>query len=69
MKVYITEFNVDMEVKTSGMQLDVYDPSGDERLGDLTVTKTKLVWCSGKQHKKNGKEVTWAAFIAWMDGQ
>jgi hypothetical protein len=69
MKVHITEFNVDMEVKTSGLQMDVYGPNGDDRLGDLTITKTKLIWCAGKTHKKNGVEVTWKEFIDWMESE
>lgn len=67
MKVIITELNVEQELKNSGMQIDVYSPSGDERLGDLTITKTKLIWCAGKIHKKNGVEVTWKQFIDWME--
>ena len=67
MKVQIAEFNVEQELKNNGMRLDVYSPNGEERLGDLTVTKTKLVWCPGKVHKKNGIEVTWTEFIKWME--
>lgn len=67
MKVWITEFEVEQELKTKGMQVDVYAPDGADRLGDLTITKTKLIWCKGKKHKKNGVEVTWADFIAWME--
>ncbi|WP_454914966.1 hypothetical protein [Xanthobacter sediminis] len=67
MKVQVTEFNVNQEIKNSGMQLDIYSPDGEERLGDLTITKTKLIWCAGKIHKKNGVEVTWNDFIKWME--
>ena len=66
MRVWITELNAEQQLKNNGMQLDVYSPDGEDRLGDLTITKTKLVWCSGKVHKKNGNEKTWAEFIAWM---
>ena len=67
MKVQITQFNVEQELKTKGMQLDVYSPNGEDRLGDLTITKSKLIWCPSKVHKKNGKEATWAEFIKWME--
>ena len=67
MKVWITELNAEQELKNSGMQLDVYDPDGKTRRGDLTITKTKLVWCAGKTHKKNGVEVSWDDFIEWME--
>ncbi len=69
MKVWITEFAVEQELKNSGMQIDIYKPDGEDRLGDLTITKTKLIWCKGKKHKKNGKEATWTEFIAWMDAK
>ncbi len=69
MKVIITELNVEQELKNSGMQIDVYSPNGEERLGDLTITKTKLIWCAGKIHKKNGVEVTWKEFIDWMESE
>lgn len=67
MKVWITQLEAEQQLKNNGMQLDVYTPDGETRLGDLTVTKTKLIWCAGKIHKKNGKEVTWADSIAWME--
>jgi hypothetical protein len=67
MKIHVTQFNVEQEIKNSGMQLDVYSADGADRLGDLTITKTKLIWCAGKVHKKNGVEVTWADFIKWME--
>ncbi len=69
MKVIITELNVEQELKNNGMQIDVYSPNGEERLGDLTITKTKLIWCAGKIHKKNGVEVTWKEFIDWMESE
>lgn len=69
MNVWITELNAEQQLKTKGMQLDVYSPDGTERLGDLTVTKTKLIWCKGKTHKKNGAEASWADFIEWMESQ
>ena len=69
MKVWITELNAEQELKNNGMQLDVYSPDGENRLGDLTVTKTKLIWCAGKTHKKNGKEISWSDFIEWMDAR
>lgn len=67
MKVWITELNAEQQLKNNGMQLDVYSPDGKTRLGDLTITKTKLVWCAGKIRKKNGVEVSWDDFIAWME--
>jgi hypothetical protein len=67
MKVYITELDAEQQLKNNGMQLDVYSSDGGERLGDLTITKAKLIWCPGKTHKKNGIEVSWSKFISWME--
>ena len=67
MNVWITELNAEQQLKNKGMQLDVYSSDGGTRLGDLTVTKSKLVWCTGKTHKKNGFEATWQEFIGWME--
>ena len=69
MKVNITRLDIVKEVKNKGIQLDVAEPNGCDRLGDLTVSKTNLTWCPGKTHKKNGKTVSWAKFIEWMESQ
>ena len=67
MKVWITELNAEQQLKNNGMQLDDYSADGTTRRGDLTITKTKLMWCPGKTHKKNGIDVPWDDFIAWME--
>jgi len=64
--VKVKEFDVAMEVKNNGIELDVAGPQG-VHLGDLVVTKTKLIWCKGKTNRKNGKEINWADFIAFME--
>lgn len=66
MKVYIKDLAVDMEIKNTGVELEVCD-SEDKQIGDLIVTKTKLIWCNGRTSRKNGREVTWKEFIAWMN--
>jgi hypothetical protein len=66
MKVSIKEMTVDMELKNNGMELDVSDTDGTH-LGDLVVTRTKLVWCKGKTSRANGKEISWHNFIKYME--
>jgi hypothetical protein len=46
MKVSIKSFDVAMEVKNKGVELDIYDNDGNH-LGDLVVTKAKVIWCKG----------------------
>ena len=68
MKVNITKLDIEHEIKNKGIQLDIRKTGkGAARLGDLTITKTKLIWCPGQVHKKNGIEVTWDEFIKWME--
>ena len=57
-----------LDIKSKGIEIDVSDPS-DKHQGDLWVTNTKLIWCRGKKKRENGKSVTWAKFIEWMEGQ
>jgi hypothetical protein len=66
MKVSVKDFAVTMEIKNKGIELDVYD-SASNHLGDLVVTKTKLVWCKGKTSVENGKEISWKDFIDHME--
>ena len=68
MKVYIKEFDVEMELKNNGIELDVADPQGNH-IGDLVVTKTRLIWCTGRTSRANGKEIDWAEFIAFMNSR
>ena len=68
MNVSVKNFPVTMEIKTKGIELDVYDNDGTH-LGDLVVTKTKLVWCQGRTTVRNGKPITWAKFIEYMNGR
>lgn len=68
MHVSIKSFNVNMEVKSSGLELEVRQPGPEgEFLGDCHVTMTGLVWCNGKTDKKNGKKISWNDFIALMN--
>ena len=66
MKVNIKKLDVAMEIKTKGIQLDIYDPK-NIRLGDCIITKTKIIWCNGQISRKNGKEIKWQDFIDYMN--
>jgi hypothetical protein len=64
--VSIKDFDVAMEVKNNGIELDVKDTKGGH-LGDLVITRAKLIWCKGRTGRKNGKEVKWNDFITYME--
>lgn len=65
MKVSIKGFPVTMEIKNTGIEIDVTD-NNDDHLGDLYVTKTQLIRCHGKTQKENGKSIKWQDFIDYM---
>jgi hypothetical protein len=66
MRVAIKSFEVEMDVKTNGIEFEVYD-NDDNFLGDCFLTKTGLTWCEGKTRRKNGVKVSWREFIDWMN--
>jgi hypothetical protein len=66
MKVSIKSFDVQMEVKNSGIEFEVADNEG-AHLGDVILTKTGLIWCKGRQQRQNGTKVSWTKFIELME--
>jgi hypothetical protein len=66
MNISIKQFDVRMDIKNNGIELDVFTPS-DEHIGDLVVNKKGLIWCRGKTSRKYGVLVTWKDFIKWME--
>lgn len=59
MKVLIKSFDVKMEIKQKGIELEVRTPDGKSQLGDCYATMTGLVWCEGKIARDNGVKLTW----------
>jgi hypothetical protein len=66
MRVAIKSFEVEMDVKTNGIEFEVYD-NNDNFLGDCFLTKTGLTWCERKTRRKNGVKISWREFIDWMN--
>lgn len=69
MKVSIKDLSVAMEIKNSGVELDVYSADGSTHLGDLIVTKSGLTWCKGRTGRANGTKINWKKFIQWAEAQ
>ena len=69
MKVKIKSFDVAMDVKNNGIEFEVHSPNGEVHLGDLVLTKTRLIWCEGQTTRANGKEIQWDAFIRLMNAR
>jgi hypothetical protein len=59
MKVGIKSFDVDMDVKKKGVELEIKSPDGSQFHGDCFVTMTGLVWCQGKTTKQHGVKLKW----------
>lgn len=62
MKVGIKDLKVEMEIKNSGIEIEVCDNDG-KHVGDLYISKTGLIWCQGKTQRKNGHSISWNKFI------
>lgn len=59
MKVWIKSFDVEMQVKKSGIELEVRSSDGTSQIGDCYATMTGLVWCKGRTTKKHGVPLKW----------
>lgn len=59
MEVWIKSFDVDMQVKQKGIELEVRNADGKGQLGDCYATMTCLIWCKGKTKKENGVKLKW----------
>ena len=68
MKVGIKQFNVEMQLKTKGMELEVRD-NKDNFLGDLCIGKAKVEWCAGKTQRGHGVSKTWEELIQFFNEQ
>ena len=66
MKVFIKKFQVDMEVKYSGIEFGVRSPDNKKQKGDCYIKNTGLVWCKGKIEKQNGVYISWGDFMVIM---
>lgn len=59
MKVKIKSFDVNMEVKSRGIEFEVRSPDDKSQLGDCYLTMTGLIWCQGRTTKAKGIKVSW----------
>ncbi len=69
MQVSIKNFNINMDVKSGGIEFEVRTPDGKSQLGDCYLTMSGLVWCKGKTSKAKGTKINWNDFIAIMSSK
>ena len=67
MKVRIKQFDVGMEVKSSGIEFEVRTPDDASQIGDCYLTMTGLIWCKGKTSKNRGIKISWVDFTKIME--
>lgn len=59
LEVRIKQFDVNMLVKSKGIEFEVRTPNGQSQVGDCYLTKTALIWCKGKTTRPNGIKPSW----------
>ncbi|MDQ3332172.1 MAG: hypothetical protein M3552_16215 [Planctomycetota bacterium] len=64
MQVNIKSFDVNMQVKSNGIEFEVRTPDGSTQRGDCYLTMTGLVWCNGKTTKAKGVKIGWNDLMA-----
>lgn len=69
MDVSIKKFDVEMALKTNGMELDIKQPGGGEHVGDVVINKTGIVWCRGKVTPQHGISKSWDELISLLESQ
>jgi len=68
MKIEVKDLSVDMDLKNTGITLDVRD-NGGKFLGDLRIGKATLEWCAGKTRAGNGVKRGWDDLINWFENK
>ncbi len=67
MDVRIKSFDVEMKVKSKGIEFEVHSADATKKMmGDCYLTMTGLTWCKGRTTKENGVRIKWADFIDIM---
>jgi len=67
MNVTIKRFDVQMELKNSGIEFEVRTPAGVDHLGDMVVNKSGMTWCPGRVQVKNGTRKSWEEIIEFFN--
>lgn len=65
MKIGIKKFDVEMELKTKGIELEVRD-NNEEFLGDLRIGKATIEWCQGRTRQGNGVQKSWDELLEFF---
>jgi len=66
MKVHIKKFQIDMDVKSNGIEFEIRKSDGSPQIGDCLLTMTGLTWCKGRKEKQSGIKISWEDFMEIM---
>ena len=64
-----TRINRELDIRVKGITFAIDTPSGKDRVGNLTLTKTKLIWCPSTTPREDGHHIKLEAFFAWAEEQ
>ena len=62
-----TRINRELSVKVKGITFAIDTPSGKDHVGNLTLTKTKLIWCPAATPRKDGYHIKLEDFFRWAE--
>jgi hypothetical protein len=62
LRINIKKFAVAMELKNTGMELEVRDTQNNF-LGDLCIKRSGVEWCAGRKKAGHGVLINWDEFI------
>ena len=68
MNVSIKDFQVDMQLKNNGIELEVRSPQ-HQHLGDLCIGRGTIEWCAGKTNRGNGIRKNWNQLIEFFENE
>lgn len=64
-----TRISRDIPVKNKGITFAINSPNGQTHVGNLTLTKTKLIWCPNTTPREHGHHIILEDFFAWAEEQ
>ena len=64
-----TRISRDIPVKNKGITFSIDSPNGHTHVGNLTLTKTKLIWCPDATSREHGHHIQLEDFFKWAEEQ
>ncbi len=68
MDISVKNFDLELQVKTNGIEFLVRDNDGTHR-GTFVINKARIEWCKGKKRRGNGVQVDWDVLIDVLENR